>query len=802
MSLFNQCRCYPVLALRGIVVFPNMVLPFSISRQAAIAATEEAMAGKEKVVMLLSQKDTAVNDPGADDLFSVGTTATVKIVERGEDNLQILLQGLERAEVTEYVQQQPFLKAKVKPLLMPPEEGVELEALQREVMDMTGKFLSLGHPELTFSLPAFIAPNEDIMLLLYPLSQLIMPQHHLDAQAILQAQSRITAMLIMRKILSHEIQVLQIRHKIASQTQEKINREQREHILRQQLLAIQQELGDKATAESEIEELRRRYREGRLPEEVKGEVEKELGRLGQTPISSPDYQVIQTHLELILELPWHQETTDCLELTRARRILDEDHFGLREVKERIIEHLAVMKLNPQAKAPILCFIGPPGVGKTSLGQSIARALDRKFERFSLGGMHDEAELRGHRRTYIGAMPGRIIQAIRRAGVKNPLLMLDEVDKLSHDFRGDPAAALMEILDPAQNSSFRDNYLDLPFDLSKTFFITTANQIDAIPKPLLDRTEIIRLSGYSDEEKMAIARQYLLPHQRREAGLSAEQLEIPDPTLMAVISGYTREAGLRELERTIGRLARKIAVRVAEEDREPVSIQPSDLTAMLGPPKFYVEHLRQKLPAGVAIGLAWTESGGDILYVEAIALPTGDKITLTGQLGEVMKESAIAANNYVIAHCEALGLTQDKPPIHIHVPAGAIPKDGPSAGVTMAAALASLYSQLPVRSDTAMTGEITLSGLLLPVGGIKEKVLAAQRAGLRRIALPRENQKDLQELPDHVRQAMEFVFADTIQEVLKEVIPNLNFPPNQGSYFGRRLGDEQRPAEPALASKTS
>jgi ATP-dependent Lon protease len=455
--------------------------------------------------------------------------------------------------------------------------------------------------------------------------------------------------------------------------------------------------------------------------------------------------------------------------------LDEDHFDLKEVKERILEHLGVLKLNPSAKAPILCLVGPPGVGKTSLGQSIARALGRKFERLSLGGLHDESELRGHRRTYIGSMPGRIIQSVRRAAVNNPVLMLDEVDKLGRDFHGDPAAALLEILDPEQNKTFRDNYLDLPFDLSKVFFITTANTLETIPQPLLDRMELLRLSGYSDEEKIVIARRYLIPRQLKEAGLTAEQIAISDEALRRVISRYTREAGLRQLERAIGRLARKIALRFAEGKREAVTIEPEDLTEMLGTEKFFPEQARKHLPPGVATGLAWTEAGGDVLYVEATLLPEGRSLTITGQLGEVMQESAKAAQSYIWSHADELGVDRSLfkgSGVHIHVPAGAIPKDGPSAGVTMATALASLYAKTPARNDTAMTGEITLTGLVLPIGGVKEKVLAARRAGLRRVILPKENEKDLRELPDNVREAMEFIFVERVEDALSAAIPGL------------------------------
>jgi ATP-dependent Lon protease len=554
-----------------------------------------------------------------------------------------------------------------------------------------------------------------------------------------------------------------------------MSKEQREYLLRQQLRAIQQELGEQNPEQAEVALLRQRLQEADLPDEVRKEAERELVRLEKLPSVAPDYQLTRTHLELILELPWRKGTPDIIDLPLARKVLDEDHFDLEEVKGRILEHLAVLKLNPHAKAPILCFVGPPGVGKTSLGQSIARALGRKFERMSLGGLHDEAELRGHRRTYIGAMPGRLIQAIRRAGVNNPLLMLDEVDKLGRDFRGDPAAALLEILDPAQNFSFRDNYLDLPFDLSKVFFITTANTLDTIPQPLLDRMELLRLAGYSEEEKLQIARRYLFPRQLTEAGLTPEQLVLPDEALRRIIRRYTREAGVRQLERALGRLTRKVALRFAEGQTQAVTVRPEDLAEMLGPERFFLEQIRQQLPPGVATGLAWTEAGGDVLYVEATLLPSGRGLTLTGQLGQVMKESATAAQSYVWSHADELGIDRNlfrRSGVHIHVPAGAVPKDGPSAGVAMAAALASLYTHMPVRNDTAMTGEVTLTGLVLPVGGIKEKVLAAHRAGIRQVILPSENEKDLRDVPETVRREVKFTLAQRMDDVLAAAIPRL------------------------------
>jgi ATP-dependent Lon protease len=580
----------------------------------------------------------------------------------------------------------------------------------------------------------------------------------------------------MHRYLSYEVQVLELRQRISSQAESELSRTQREYLLRQQMRAIQEELGEQRPEQAEVAELRKRIEEAALPPKVRQEVEKELRRLERMSAAAPDYQITRTYIELVADLPWEKTTEDILDLDRAQQVLDEDHYDLKDVKQRIIEHLAVMKLNPGAKGPILCFVGPPGVGKTSVGQSIGRAMGREFERMSLGGMHDEAELRGHRRTYIGAMPGRILQAIRRAGVKNPLLMLDEVDKLGREgFHGDSAAALMEVLDPAQNFAFHDNYLDLPFDLSQVFFITTANTTDSISRPLLDRMEVLRLPGYSDEEKRAIARRYLLPRQIAQAGLSPDQLLLPEETLAYIIRRYTREAGVRELERVLGRIARKVATQVAKGEPIEATVTRERLPELIGTEQFYAEPARQELPPGVAAGLAWTEAGGDVLYVEAALLPEGKELILTGQLGSVMQESAKAAQSYLWSRAEELEIEKElirKSGVHIHVPSGAVPKDGPSAGVAMITALASLYAGVAARSDTAMTGEITLSGLVMPVGAIKEKVLAAHRAGIHRVILPRENEKDLGELPEHVRREMEFVFAEHIREVLDAALPAL------------------------------
>jgi ATP-dependent Lon protease len=559
-----------------------------------------------------------------------------------------------------------------------------------------------------------------------------------------------------------------LRRQIAEQARGDMESQQREHMLRQQKRAIEQALGEDE-GDEDVRELKAELDQARLPEGVQKEVDRELKRLSRMSVNAADYQVARAYLELVAELPWYQRTEDQLDLGNAQQVLDEDHYGLAEVKSRILESLAVLKLNPDAHAPILCLVGPPGVGKTSLGQSIARAMARKFERLSLGGLHDEGELRGHRRTYIGAMPGRIVQGVRRAGVTNPVLMLDEIDKLGRDFRGDPSAALMEILDPAQNRDFRDNYLNLPYDLSSVFFITTANTLEGISRPLLDRMEVLELSGYSDMEKRAIAYRYLVPRQRREAGLSEAQLDISSAALDIMIRRYTREAGVRELERVIGRLARKRARQVVEGLSLDSQIAPEDLTSLLGPEKFKRDRFRDPLTAGVAAGLAWTESGGDVLYVEAALAQKDDKITLTGHLGQVMQESARAARSYLWTIAEQLDIDRDtieKHGVHVHVPEGAVPKDGPSAGVTMATALVSAYRYRPVRADVAMTGELTLSGLVLPVGGVKEKVLAAHRTGFRHVVLPRDNEADLEKLPDEVRNDMTFTLADHLDEVLR------------------------------------
>jgi ATP-dependent Lon protease len=767
-------RTLPLLALKNSVLFPGLLMPLGVGRPASVAAVESSLATEDKHVIVVAQKDPTVDTPHADDLYTIGTRAVIRKTGRPRpDHLDLFVQGIERVVVVK-VEENGFLKARVRPLPLPDDSSRELEALALSVVETASKYVNLmqGQPSQEIT-QAFAAQTDPLQLAFLVAS--VMNLEVEKEQSLLEASTRIEALRMVLGWLSHEVDVAELRAKVTEKAKSEMSKEQRDYVLRQQKKAIEQELGEGKTDEAEVESLRERLAKADLPEDVRKEADRELERLEKINSASPEHNVLRTWLEYVIELPWKKRSEDHLDLKRAREVLDEDHYGIAKVKERIIEQLAVLKLNPEAKAPILCFVGAPGVGKTSLGQSIARSLGRKFERMSLGGLHDEAELRGHRRTYIGALPGRLIQSMRRAGFMNPVLMLDEVDKLGRDFRGDPAAALLEILDPEQNKTFRDNYLDLPFDLSKVLFITTANTLDTIPAPLLDRMEILRLSGYSEEEKAEIAKRYLLPKLLKHTGLTAEQCVITEEALQKVIQSYTREAGVRRLEQMLGRLIRKVAVKFAEGETGPVIVKGEDVPEMLGPEAILPELARKELPAGVATGLAWTETGGDVLYIEAALLPDGKELTITGQLGEVMQESAKTARSYLWSHAAEFGLDPGvflKSGLHIHVPAGAIPKDGPSAGVTMTTALASLYTGQPARNDTAMTGEVTLTGLVLPIGGVKEKVLAARRAGLKRVILPRGNQKDLRDLPDDVRKEMEFVFADRVRDVLAAMLPGI------------------------------
>lgn len=775
----NSVQILPVLPLKNTILFPGLLLPLSVGRESSLAAVEAALKTEEKEVVLVAQRNPSVESPQQDDLYTIGTKAVIRKSSRqGEEMMEILVLGSERVVIVKVDETEGYLQAKFRLLPLPEDGGSEVEALQQALLELAMKAVGLAQPQSANELTRMLAGNDDPLRLAYLLASIF----SLDVakeQKLLEAETRVDALRLIHSFLAHELQVLELRQKIASSARDEMSKEQREYMLRQQLRAIQQELGDKDPEKAEIQLLRERFQQAELSEEAKKDVERELSRLERLPAQAPDYHVTRTWIEFVLDLPWANSTDDNLLIAHARKVLDEDHFGLKEVKERILEHLSVLKRNPNAKAPILCFVGPPGVGKTSLGQSIARALGRKFERMSLGGLHDEAELRGHRRTYIGAMAGRLMQAMRRAGSKNPVLLLDEVDKLGHDFRGDPSAALLEVLDPEQNKTFRDNYLDMAFDLSKVLFVTTANSLDTIPQPLLDRMEILRLSGYSEEEKLQIAKTYLIPRQLKETGLTDEQIEFTDEGIKAIIRGYTREAGLRRFERAIGRVSRKVTLQLVEAEAEKVVIQPASLLDLLGPEMFTQEEMRKSLPPGVATGLAWTEAGGDVLYIETSLLPEGKGFTLTGQLGEVMQESAKIAQSFIWSNADELGIDPKvikENGVHVHVPAGAIPKDGPSAGVTMTTAMASVYTGLPARSDTAMTGEVTLTGLVLPIGGVKEKVLAARRAGMKRVILPMANKKDLRELPDQVRADLEFKFVERVQEVLELMIPGIRLSP--------------------------
>ena len=773
----------PVLPLKNAVVYPQIIVPLRVGRTKSLAAVHAAVEHGRQL-LTVAQLDGELEDPQREDLRNVGTIVKISRIEKSDNSAQVIVQGLQRVKLSNPTSETSFMALEYEPLPVlniddSSDDAPAVHALLRENLELAQRIAELldsdNGAQAYHALVGSITDPVTQMYRIASFAQLTLTQE----QEVLECDSTHALMQKVHDLLGHELQVTELRRQIAKQARNDMDDQQREHVLRQQKRAIEHALGETGDDE-DITELKGQLDDAKLPETVQKEVDRELARLARMSANAADYQVARAYLELVAELPWHKQTEDQLDLVHAQNILDEDHYGLEDVKERILESLAVMQLNPEAKAPILCFVGPPGTGKTSLGQSIARAMGRKFERLSLGGLHDEAELRGHRRTYIGAMPGRILQSVRRAGVSNPILMLDEIDKLGSDFRGDPAAALMEILDPAQNKEFRDNYLNLPYDLSHVLFITTANTLDGIPRPLLDRMEVLELSGYSDMEKQAIARKYLAPRQQKESGLTEAQLNISDDALHAMIRRYTREAGVRELERVIARLARKRARQVVgEEVEEEVGedvgenhiedlIDKSALPGLLGPEKFKSDKGRENLPAGVAAGLAWTEAGGDVLYVEATFTHKDEKVILTGHLGQVMQESAKAARSYIWAHADQLGVDRkqiEERGVHIHVPAGAVPKDGPSAGVTMATALISAYSSRVVRDDLAMTGELTLSGLVLPVGGIKEKLLAAHRAGMRHIILPRDNEADLTKLPDAVREELQITLAAHLDDVL-------------------------------------
>src|SRR5689334_11813326 len=756
----------PVLPLKETVVFPQSVSPLAIGQERSIQLVDDVLEG-ERMLALVTVKNGEAEQPGWDDLYETGTAAVVhKMIRVPDGTLRILVQGVGRIRLERRVQDDPYLVGEFTEVPDEVEETPELEALTRSVQNEFGRLISLV-PYLPSELELAAANVDEPGALSHLVASTLRLKTE-EKQALLEEAVVSARLRDVLRILKRELEVVELGTKIQSQVQSELEKGQREYFLRQQLKAIQEELGEGDEQQAELNELRERIEEKQLPEETRKAVERELSRLEKLPSAAAEYGVIRTYIDWILSLPWSETTEDNLDLAHAREILDEDHYDLDKVKERILEYLAVSKLKNDLSGPILCFVGPPGVGKTSLGHSIARTVGRKFVRLSVGGVRDEAEIRGHRRTYIGAMPGTIIRSLRDAETKNPVLLIDEIDKMGADFRGDPASAMLEVLDPEQNSTFRDHYLDLPFDLSKVLFVCTANQLETIPSPLLDRMDVIQLSGYTEDEKLAIARRYLVPKQLEAHGLDPAQVSITDKALRLVAREYTREAGVRNLERRIADLCRKAAREVAEGKKTKIRVDEKRVRKWLGPRRFSGEVRKRTSDPGVATGLAVTAVGGDILFIEATAYPGKGRLTVTGQLGDVMQESATAAHSWVRSHAVELGLDPTwfaDHDVHLHIPAGAIPKDGPSAGITMATAIVSLVRGLPVSDEVAMTGEITLTGQVLPIGGVREKVLAAQRAGIKRVIIPHENEPDLEELPKETRQELDFVLADTIDDVL-------------------------------------
>jgi endopeptidase La len=774
----------PVLPLRRTVALPLTLQPLAVNRPVSIETVNRALGADRLVLLVLQNNDN--EDPGPNDLLQVGTVGVIRQMAKVPSGINIIIEGLSRARTTLVTRTGTSMRAQIEPLPETFERTIEVEAHIRRIQELIEKALSLS-TGLSEDLRGVVMNIDDPLRLAYVLASLI-EMKPTDRQEMLEANDLLKKLEIVSSSLTREVSLLEVKGKIESAAQQEMTDAQRQYYLRQQLKAIQQELGEGEG--NEIAELRKKVEDARLPESVNTVAMREVDRLGRMTAASPEYQMLRTYIDWLLDVPWSTTTEDRIDPIEGRRVLDEDHYDLDKVKERIIEYLSVRKLKGDMKGPILCFVGPPGVGKTSLGQSIARAMSRKFVRLSLGGVRDEAEIRGHRRTYIGSIPGRIVQALKQAGSMNPVFMLDEIDKVTvGGFSGDPAAALLEVLDPAQNHSFRDHYMEIPVDLSKILFIATANQLGTIHPALLDRMEIIQLAGYSEEEKVHIARKYLLPRQMNEHGLPADTMQIPDETLKLVISEYTREAGVRNLERQLGTLARKVAARIATRPLEspippPTVINPADLEGYLGPARFRKEMAFRTSRPGVATGLAWTETGGDVLFVEATLLPGGNQnIILTGQLGNVMQESARAALSHIRANARELGVSPEflaHQDLHVHVPAGAIPKDGPSAGVTMATAILSAARKVPVRRDIAMTGEITLSGLVLPVGGIREKSLAARRSGIKTVILPALNEPDLSELAEEIRKDMTFVPVETLEQVVAIALSNSQAPQLNGS----------------------
>ncbi|MBO9393549.1 endopeptidase La [Caldilinea sp.] len=777
----------PVLPLRGVVVYPMMWLPLPVGQERSLRLVEDILPSN-RIIALVTSKDEEIEEPAPDEVYRIGTAAQVhRVLKTPDGTMRLLVQGLERIRLLEFTQEKPYLRARIEILPESVEEGLEMEALMRAVQDLFRRLIEL-EPQMPDELTIMSINVEDARQLAYLVASSMRLKIE-DAQAILEMDQVRNKLLRLIQLLKKEIEVLELGRKIQSEAQGEMERMQREFFLREQMRAIQKELGEEDEQTADIRELEERIAAAGMSEEAEREALHELARMRRMPIQAAEYSVIKTYLDLLVSLPWRNATVDNLDISHARKVLDEDHYGLTEIKERILEFLAVRKLRAERRRNqkeeqedlrdkirrereglVLCFVGPPGVGKTSLGLSIARAMNRKFVRLALGGVRDEADIRGFRRTYIGAMPGRIIQSLRRVESRNPVFMLDEVDKLGRDFRGDPSSALLEVLDPEQNREFRDHYLDVAFDLSQVLFITTANVLDTIPPALRDRMEIIQLSSYTEDEKVNIAKGYLVPRQIKENGLRPSEVKFTDDALREIIQGYTREAGVRNLERQIGRVCRKIAAGIAAgEIKRGRTVKAKDVATYLGKRRYFDEEIDERLEnPGVAIGLVWTEAGGDITFFEATRMPGAKGYILTGQLGDVMKESAQAALSYVRSRAESLGIDPDfftHSDIHLHIPEGAIPKDGPSAGITMATALASLLTNRPVRPKLGMTGEITLRGKVLPVGGVKEKVLAAARYGLDTVILPRRNDSDLDELPEAVRKRMKFILVDTVDEVL-------------------------------------
>ncbi|MCC6746305.1 MAG: endopeptidase La [Deltaproteobacteria bacterium] len=794
-----------ILPLRNSVLFPGSIIPIDVGRKKSVRLVEEAISKERPVIGILTQRDARTEDPTDADLYTVGCAARIlKVIKLAKDNFSVILQGVSRVRIVDYSQRDPFIVARVQPAPDLSKPDVELDALVLNLKDIAKRVVKLM-PEL----PKEAAALVDSVSEPGQLSDLITSNLDISVEEKQEILETFDLKARLRKVLaflSRQLEILKVREKINTQVQEEMGRNQREYVLRQQLKAIKEELGELDEAGGDLDDFKEKIAKAQMPTDVEKVAFKQLDRLKVMQPSSAEYTVTRTYLEWLVELPWVTSTEDNLDITNVRKVLDEDHYDLDKVKKRIVEYIAVRKLKPDKKGPILCLVGPPGVGKTSLGRSVARAIGRKFIRVSLGGVRDEAEVRGHRRTYVGSLPGRIIQNMKKAGTINPVFMLDEIDKLGHDFRGDPAAALLEVLDPEQNNAFSDHYLEVPFDLSRVMFIATANLMDPVPAALRDRLEILELPGYTRDEKLAISRQFLVPKQLEEHGLSSEQLVITQEAVGEIIDCYTREAGVRNLEREIANVVRGCAVKVAGGVAEGAlpSITMENLSEFLGPQKHLSEVAERAAEPGVATGLAWTPVGGDIIFVEATRMPGKGNLVLTGQLGDVMKESAQAALSYVRSHAKELGIAEnflEKQDIHVHIPAGAIPKDGPSAGITLFVAICSLLRGVGVRPDVALTGEITLRGMVLPVGGIKEKVLAAHRAGIKKVILPDRNQKDLPDIPEQARTELEIVFVRRVDEVLPllglNAAPAAEVPGEQGAPLPPAVPATEPPPQAAI-----